>query len=149
MITRDNPTIETQALDSSNLPSAWGQAVVIDSTSHKLRAIKSGDSNVTFGFLARPYPQQSANNDFGSAETFTAGQLVGVMRRGYMSVALFSGTAVNGGTVYIRVTNEEDNTDPIGSITATSDSTNTVAVTGATFTGPADSDGNVEIAFNI
>jgi hypothetical protein len=38
---------------------------------------------------------------------------------------------------------------PIGGIEAAADSTNTIAITGATFMNAGDANGNVEIAFNI
>jgi hypothetical protein len=133
-------------LDSSNQPAAYGVPVVIDSTSGKLRAVKSGDSNVTFGILVRPYPHQSSDEDFGSGTPPTSG-IVDVLRRGYIQVAV-KGTPKNGGAVYVRVANEEGNDDPIGGIEAASDSTNTVAITGASFTGVADN-GTAEISFNL
>lgn len=38
---------------------------------------------------------------------------------------------------------------PIGGIEAAADGSNTIAVAGCTFMGPADASGNVEIAYNI
>lgn len=151
MVTRSGATIEPQLLDSSNLPTAYGVPVVLDATSHKLRAVKSGDTVVEFGILVRPYPFQSTSTDFGPGGVPTSG-LVDVMRRGYISVKLNGATAsFNGGTVYVRVANGTAN-DPVGGILAAAAGTagaDTVAMTKAFFTGPADADGNAELEFHI
>jgi hypothetical protein len=103
MVTRTGATIEPQLLDSSNQPSAYGTPVVIDATSHKLRALADGDT-AALGFVVRPFPHQSTSNDFGAAGVPASGY-VDVMRRGYMTVKLQAGTAVNGGKVYARIGN--------------------------------------------
>lgn len=60
------------------------------------------------------------------------------MRRGYMAVALESGTAALGGKVYLNAT---------GKISA--DSSSNTEIPNCIFMGAADADGLVEIAFNI
>ena len=64
-----------------------------------------------------------------------------------MTVKLASGTAARGGQVYARVT--ADTGKNVGDIEAADDTGKTVAVSGCTFMGPADADGNTEIAYNI
>jgi hypothetical protein len=146
MVTRGGATVEPQVLDSSNQPSAFGQAVVLDATSHKLRAFGASDT-AALGFLVRPYPTTSGD-DFGPAQTFAGGQVVGVMRRGYMSVQLNAGTATNGGKVYVRIANASAG-KPVGGLEAAAVTDETVELTNAKFTGAADADGNVEIEFNL
>jgi hypothetical protein len=150
MISRDNATVEPQILDSANQPTAYGVPVAIDATSHKLRAIKAADTAaVIYGLLVRPFPFQSSNNDFGSDAGVPTSGVVDVMKRGYMTVKLNGATAsANGGAVYVRVANAATG-KPIGGIEAAADSTNTVVMANAEFTGAADSDGNVEVAYNL
>ncbi|MNT89175.1 hypothetical protein D3C72_2298560 [compost metagenome] len=56
--------------------------------------------------------------------------------------------AAKGGTVYVRIAGAAAG-KPLGGIEAAADSTNTVALTNAYFTGPKDAYGVVEVAFNI
>ena len=147
-ISRDSATVEPQLLASSGQPTAFGVPVAIDATSHKCRAIASGDDAAdVYGFLVRPYPFQSTQNDFGGESTVPTSGAVSVVKRGYILVKLNNGTAVNNGTVYVRVANASG-AKVIGGIEATADSTNTVGLTNAYFTGVGDADA-VEVAFNI
>jgi hypothetical protein len=143
MVTRSGATIEPQLLDSSNQPSEYGSLVVIDATSHKLRAFGASDT-VALGLLVRPYPFQQPSTDHNVPQS----GIVDVMRRGYMSVHLNAGTAVNEGKVYARIANASAG-KPIGGIEAAAVADETVEITNAKFTGAADADGNVEIEFNL
>ena len=111
-----------------------------------LMPIETGDvAGDIHGFLVRPYPTQSAEGMVvASAE---AGTVRDVMRRGYMTVLLASGTAARRGPVNVRVT-AGSGREP-GAIEAAADGANTVVVAGAYFMGEADANGNVEIEFNI
>ncbi len=79
-----------------------------------------------YGFLVRTYPTQTPNAD-GSG---VAGGIGSIMRRGFMTVKLNSGTAALGGKVYVRVDNESSG-KPIGGIEAAAE----VAVAGGVITG--------------
>lgn len=91
----------------------------------------SAASDAVYGFSVREYGQAGAD---GSQET----PLVAVLRRGYIAVSLSAGTASAGAQAYLT---------SAGKISATA-SGNT-AITGCKFCGAADSDGIVEIEFNI
>lgn len=141
-------TIETQILDSGAPFSAYGLFGKI--ASGKFVPVGSGDAaSAVYGLLVRPFPTQGANasDPLGTSVPKTSGA-ADVLRRGYVSVKLNSGTAALGGAVYVRVANASAG-KPIGGIEAAADSTNTILVAGASFMGAADASGNVEIAYNI
>ena len=72
-----------------------------------------------------------------------------ILKRGYIIVNLGGTTdAAKNGTVYVRVANASAG-KPIGGVEAAADSTNTVALTNAYFTGPKDAYGVAEVAYNI
>ncbi|WP_079218923.1 structural cement protein Gp24 [Herbaspirillum robiniae] len=102
-----------------------------------------------YGLLVRPYPTTggAGNDPVGTSTPPTSG-MADIMRRGYMTVKNNAGTPVKGGQVYVRVAAAAAG-KPIGGIEAAADSTNTIAITGATFMDAGDAAGNVEIAFNI
>jgi hypothetical protein len=143
-------TIEAQQLDTTYFPTVYGVPVALDATSHNLRAIKAADTaSSVYGFYVRPYPATGNGTDGLGTSTPPVSGVVSVLKRGYMMVKLNGTTAaVKNGTVYVRTVTGTFTV--IGGIEALADSTNTFAMTGNTyFTGPADSNGNVEVAFNI
>ncbi|NTG00101.1 hypothetical protein G6L30_08205 [Agrobacterium rhizogenes] len=104
------------------------------------------------GLLVRPFPT-STNVYSGGLGTSVPPQdgttIANILKRGYMSIQLNGGaTVVKGGQVYIRVAAAAGG-KPLGGFEGAADSTNTVAPAGLFFTGPADSNGNVEVAYNI
>lgn len=140
----DSLTVQQEMLDTSNLPAFGGFVKLV---SGRIQAIASGDAaTVIYGLLVRSFPTQSPTNAFGAASPI-AGDLVDVMRRGYMQVALAAGTAAKGAQVFVRVTAGSGRA--VGAIETVADSGNCVAVANCFFMGPADASGNVEIAFNI
>jgi hypothetical protein len=140
-------TVEAQQLDTTNYPTVYGVPIVIDAASHNARYAKTGDASI-YGMYVRPYPTGgSATDGLGTSTPPTSG-IVSVLKRGYMTVKLNVGTAVNNGQVYVRITANGGNTI-IGGIEATSDTTYTLAIANCAFMGPADASGNVEIAYNI
>ncbi|MDI2595015.1 hypothetical protein POF45_26855 [Pseudomonas sp. 681] len=102
-----------------------------------------------YGLFARPYPTSggSGSDPLGTSTPPTKG-VADVLRRGYMTVKLNAGTASKDSTVYVRVAAAATG-KPIGGIEAAADSTNTVAISTASFMGAADATGVVEIAYNI
>jgi hypothetical protein len=140
--------IETQILDAGSPFSAYGLFGKI--ASGKFVPVGAGDAAAAvYGFLVRPFVTQGANasDPLGTSVPKTSGA-ADVMRSGYASVKVNAGTASVGSQVYIRVANAATG-KPIGGIEAASDSTNTIAVAGATFMSAADAGGNAEIAYNI
>jgi len=148
-ITRsDSLTVEQEVIDSTNPPTAFGQAVKI--VSGKMQALQAGDAGtVVGGFLVRPYPAQSSSTALGAATPPTSG-IGDRMRRGFIAVKLALGTAAKGGQVYVVTT--AGGTVVLGDIVTSASPAGggtAVAITGAFFSGPADSGGVVEIEFNI
>ena len=139
---KEGATIESSLVGSKAIP--YGAFVKL--VSGKLEPLAASDTAaVIYGLAVRPYPKQSDAVGFGAASA-PAGSLCDVLRSGYMTVKLASGTAARGGQVYARVT--ADTGKNVGDIEA-DDTGKTVAVSGCTFMGPADADGNTEIAYNI
>jgi len=141
-------TIETQVLNSAAAFSAYGLFGKISSG----KFVPVGASDVAasvYGILVRPFPTAggSGSDPLGTSTPATSG-LANVLRRGYINVTVNAGTAAVGGTVYVRVANASTG-KPIGGIEAVSDTTNTIAVPGASFMSAADASGNAEIGFNI
>jgi hypothetical protein len=149
-ITRQSlATIETQLLDSTLPFVGYGLPGKINANK-KFSGIVTGDvAGSVYGFLVRPFPTQGVNasDALGVGVPKTSG-LGDVLRRGYINVVCNNGTPQVGGTVYVRVATPSG-AKVIGGIEATSDTTNTVALTNAFFAGAADASGNVEVAFNI
>lgn len=141
-------TVEPVMLDSTNLFTAYGLAGKY--SSGKFVPIVAADTAaVVAGIFVRPYPttsQPDIVHQIGSGKNYMGD----CMKRGYASVNIGSdATAVTlGGDVYMRVATPSDSS-PLGAFLAAADSTNTVQITNAYFTGPGDASGNIEIAFNI
>lgn len=114
----------TRKADSHLEPGVIGASAVnhgapVKVSSGKLVAIGSGDAAaVLHGFLVRPYPTQSSVNDLGGGSA-PADSVRDVLRRGYMSVLLASGSAAKDGQVYMRVTAAQGKA--VGDIEATAD----------------------------
>jgi hypothetical protein len=145
-MTRGEGTVEPNILASADQPTAYGLPVAIESG--KIRAIKSGDdASDVFGFLVRPFPTTSLSDDFGGGTPPTKG-IVSIVKRGYLGVQVNAGTPAKGGAVYVRVANASG-AKVIGGVEAAADSTNTVALTNAYFTGATDISGVAEVAYNL
>ncbi len=142
-------TVEPRILDPNTPPTAYGTFVKNTSTGLQ-PAVGSGDvtyPTVLAGLIARPYPVQeySTNEALGSA-TPDPNRPADIMTRGFMTVFLAGVVAAaRGGQVYLVTTATTGYV--AGTISASA--TNATAVTGCVFTGAADANGNVEIAFNI
>lgn len=144
----DSKTVQQEIGDTTNPPTAFGRVVKL--VSGKLQAFASGDANtVIVGLLARPYPFQSGTNGFGEAAP-PVGGILDTLKRGYMTVKLAVGTAAKGGQVY--VVNTAGGTVVVGDFVTSASPAgggSAVAVTGAYFMGPADSNGVTEISYKI
>ena len=142
--------VEAQIIDTTDYPTEYGVAVTIDSSTHALRKIKAGDTAaVVTGIYVRPYPLQASVNDALGTSTPPTSGIGNQLKSGYISVKLRGATAsAKQGVVYVRVANG-DADHPLGGFEAADDGANTEVLTGAYFTGPADADGNVEIAYNL
>lgn len=141
-------TIEPQVLNSSLPFPGYGLPGKISSGAFV--PIAGGDAaTAVYGFLVRPFPTQGVNasDPLGTGVPATSG-VANIMKRGYMNVKVNAGTASLNSAVYIRVA-APAGAKVIGGIEAVADSTNTIQVANAYFTGAADASGNAEIAFNL
>jgi hypothetical protein len=145
----DSLTVEQEIIDSSNPPAKYGVPIKI--VGGKLQGLEASDAgSVTAGWMVKPYPTQSTDNNLGSAAVPPTTGIGDRMRRGFMTVTLAKGTAAKGGQVYVVTTaggtvvlnDIVTSASPAGGGTG-------VAVTGSFFTGPADAGGVVEIEHNI
>jgi hypothetical protein len=143
-----NATVLAEVIDASAPPTKYGRFVKL--VSGKIRALASGDDGTqTYGLLARPYPTAASQDGLGVGTPPVSG-LCDVMKRGYMTTTLALGTAARGGQVYV-VTTAGGSVSVGDIVTAASPAGGgtAVAISGAFFMGPADSQGFVEIAYNI
>ncbi|MBN3848632.1 hypothetical protein G3N58_17645 [Paraburkholderia sp. Ac-20342] len=142
-------TIETQLIDPSAPPAAFGVAVKL--VNGKIQPINNSADTaaLVYGINIRAYPIQGNGTDpLGTSTPPTSG-VQDILKRGYINVQLNGTTAAaKNGAVYVRVANASGG-KPIGGFEAASDTTNTVLLTNAYFTGPADTNSITEIAFNI
>lgn len=131
-VTRPDDTIvESGLLNSAVAPSAFGAPLKV--ASGKFEAIESGDVATDFyGILSRVAPSIAGdlNQTFAGA-TPNTDSVQGIVVKGYVNVACTVGTPARGGAVYMRVV--ADTGKAIGDLEATSDSTNSVELTGVTW----------------
>lgn len=144
----EHATVEAGLYDSTAPFSAYGLPAKL--ASGKYQPLGAGDAATALvALLVRPYPTNSSQEGLGVATPPQTGGIGNFLRRGYMTIKLNGGaTVAKGDQVYIRVANAAAG-KPVGGFEGASDSTNTVAPAGLVFTGPADSTGNVEVAYNI
>lgn len=99
--------IEPCAIDQTSPPTFYGQACVLDATTHKIRSVLDGDHDLTdiYGIAVRPFPfQQATATNYGAATIGDAtpplNQPIDILRSGYCMVKI-AGTPVKGGDVYV------------------------------------------------
>lgn len=122
-------TTEILPNDSTTPVAAFGVPVKLNATGTAVSPT-AATADVVYGFSVRQYGQADCEGEQPMG-------FVTILKRGYIAVALATGTVKRGDAVYL---------DASGAITATSDSN--TAIPGAYFMGPAEG-GLVEIAFNI
>lgn len=126
---------EPNIIDAATPPTVFGVPVKL--SSGKITICTGSDT--PYGFLIRPYPTQSQTNEALGAATPSLTQTLDVMRSGYMQVKNTLGIPAKDGKVYYNQTT--------GLIQASSSGGTEIA--GCKFMGTEDSDGIVEIAYNI
>jgi len=145
---REHAKIEPQIIDADYPPTKFGIPVKL--VSGKIRPMAEDDSSQPYGFLVRPYPGMSQTSE-GLAEATPSLILpCDVLVSGYMTVENLAGTPAKNGQVYYR-SQDGSPAENVGGIEAESSGspTTNVAITNCVFMGTADSDGNVEIKFNV
>lgn len=152
MLTRsEHATVEPQIVMTTNPPLTYGVPVAIDATALQARPFGAGDvAGNIYGFLVRSYPTNGTliNEPIGTAVPPTTG-VCNIMTRGYIMANLGGTTAAKkNGAVYVRIAAAASG-KPLGGVEAAADSSNTVVLPNSHYMGPADAQGNVEIAFNI
>lgn len=151
-ITRaDESSVEPAMLEaiSSVFANAFGIPMVYASDGAGIQ--QWGASNVAAdlaGFLVRQAPAISENGD-GLGGAPNPVQVQGLMVRGYMNVVCVYGTPVRGQLVYVR-TVANSNNETVGTLDATADAGNNVALTTAGLTvtwasNGKDSNNNAEL----
>ena len=148
----ESAKIEAGLLLAGFLPSGYGVAVAIDPTSGRYRAITAGDTQASVaGLLVRPFPSGSmgpATDILGNSQP-NEKTIVDIMKSGYMTVLLGGVTAAfKGGTVFVRIATPAAG-KPVGGFEAVADGANTIALDSKSYwMGPADAQGNCELAYN-
>lgn len=146
-------TVEAQAFGATAFP-AYGLPVKVVAG---LAVPVAAQNDSVYGMLVRPFPITGANasDPLGTSVPPTSG-VANILRRGYMTVKVQLGSAscALGSAVYVRYQNPSGS-QIVGGIEGASTG-NTYALSssnsfgsGAYFTGPADANGNAEIAFDL
>ena len=149
----EHSTIEPQVMDATTPVTVYG--VPVKFVSGKVQPIAAADvvANVIQGLLVRPYPTQTAANEAMGTATPSTVNTADILKRGYMMVkvnaSLPSAVPAKGGAVYCRKTDHGAAEYLVGGIESDADSAKCEAIPGCYFTGTMDSNGNVEIAYNI
>lgn len=146
---REHADIEAQIMDTDYPVLRYGEPVKM--VSGEIRPITTGDVvGDIYGFGVRPYPGQVASSEAIGTATPSTVLPFDVMRRGYMTVKVQDGTPAKNGSVYVRTIAAADPTaQPIGGLECATDGGDCFEITNAKFMGEADSDGNVEISYNL
>jgi len=146
---REHADIEPQVMDTDYPVLRYGEPVkMVDG---EIRPITTGDDiNDIYGFGCRAYPVQNSSNEALGTATPPTNLHFDVMRRGYMTVKVQDGTPVKNASVFVRTAAADDPTaQSIGGLECDSDGGDCFEITNAKFMGEADSDGNVEISYNL
>jgi len=146
---REHADIEPQVMDTDYPVLRYGEPVkMVDG---EIRPIATGDGiNDLYGFGVRSYPIQGSSSEALGTATPSTTLHFDVMRRGYMTVKVQYGTPEKNASVYVRTVAADDPTaQPIGGLETGLDGGDCFEITNAKFMGEADSDGNVEISYNL
>lgn len=108
-VNRTHPaSIEPGLPDATNPPQYYGQAVVIDATSHNVRALGVVDDSALtdiWGVAVRPYPIQQSTGGMSSAfgnSVPPPTQPIDILKSGYIMVPVSNaGVPVKGGAVWV------------------------------------------------
>jgi hypothetical protein len=145
---REHAVIEPQQFDEDYPCEAFG--IPVKMVSGKIRPMAEDDSSQPYGFLIRPYPSQmTASEGLGEA-TPDPTKIADVLVKGYLTVQVLEGTPTKDGAVYYR-SQDGSPAENVGRLevdSAGSPTTN-VKIVNCRFMGTGDSNGNVEIEFNV
>jgi len=166
-VNRTHPaTIEPALINTTNPPTLYGIPAFISTagTANAVRMVITADGSATpsapWGFFARPFPSQQQTATTANAPASLSSSIppvsgqVDVLRAGYIMGQMnpASAAVVKGGQVYVwaaATTGSGATLHTQGNLEQAANSTNTLALTGCFFNGPADSSGVVELSVNI
>jgi len=102
-VNRKHPfEILAHQMDATNPPTFYGQAVVIDATSKRIRRVIAGDTGLTniYGVTVRPFPFQDPGSAgvfgaqaFGAVTTVLPNQAIDVLVKGFILVPIVTTAA--------------------------------------------------------
>ena len=149
---REHATIEAQEMDADYPVLRYGEPVKM--VSGKIRPITTGDTVTDiYGFAVRPYPTESASSvsEVLGIATPNPANFLDILRRGYLTVKVQAGTPAKNSDPFVRTVSSglSPDTQPIGGLECATDGGDCFDITSARFMGEADSDGNVEISYNL
>jgi len=163
-INRSHPVNVEPCQQSATAPAtAYGQAVVADTigATNTIRPIVAADQAITtiYGVTTRPFPQQQSTSSvayaaspFGAGTPPGAGEVIDVVRAGYIMVQLNTGepSPTKGAPVYVCAEATNGNHVQGGfEVTARGAVTQVILDSRYTYNGPADADGVVELCCNV
>lgn len=163
-VSRTHPVdILPRVADSTNPPTLAGQGVIYDTTSGNVRPLSAGDGSITslLGVTVRTFPFQQATTSANFGATPIGGSAlpvsgsVDILERGFVIVQVPQGQTPStaaagglGGVVYIWIA-ASTGSHVQGGFEAVASSGNTATISNAHFVSGADSNGYVEMSFNI
>lgn len=152
-INRTHPfSVVPGLVNATTPPRRPGDALFVNTADNTLKGAVAGDQNAAataiYGVAVRSYPTQQSSGGmssaFGAVSLPTSG-IVDAMRSGFIFVKIPPGVAVTkGGQPYIWCAADSGNLLQ-GGFAGVASAGNTVPVSNARFTGPADSTGIVEL----
>lgn len=153
-------SVEPATPDVANPPTYYGQAGVIDATSHLFRTVLAGDGALTdiYGIVVRPFPfQQATTTNYGAATIGSAAvgtvDKLSIARNGYIMVNVNNFAAAQpakGGTVYVWIAATIAN-HVQGSFEAQATGGSTIALPTprCSFNGSTDTNGVTEVELHV
>jgi hypothetical protein len=135
---------------TTGAPTTYGVGLVVDSAVGNVGNMRTvaGTDTTIYGLYARPFPTGASQDALG-VNTPPSGGAGDVLVRGYMTVLLQGATAATkGGQVYIWTGATGTAHPTLGGFEAASAS-GVITMSRFRFMGPADSNGFVEVSFNV
>lgn len=128
---------------TANIP--FGAPLIYDSSKNVIQADATATAETFVGVAAAEIKSSLDYLNPGTG-AFAPGEAVGVFERGSINVKCYDGAPALGGAVYVRIAESETyENSPVGTFSATNESTKTVLLTNCYWGGPADANGIAEL----